>query len=905
MTDTNQRTAAAYGPFPGPTLWPQNEFEPFPAEDVDKGIPHRIEKMAALYPDRLALKDDAEALTYDEMNRRVNRLAALILERDADRRRPVAVCLEHGNAAVLAVFAALKAGRVYMSLDTAYPRARVDYLLQDSGAALCLTSPVKAPALMPLLPEGFPVLDITQAGPDLPDGNPAVAIAPDDPATITYTSGSTGQPKGVLTTHRGVLRGKMVSINTHRLCKEDRVAQLASFSFAAAPSYFMSPLFVGAACLPFDIRTHGLGALADWLQRERITMFHLVPSVFRSFATLVEGRRFPDVRMFCLGGETVLPHDLELFQRCFSPGCLLRLTMSMTEAGCAISQIYFTTDSPVPRDVMPCGYDAEGVEVLLWDEEDRDVGRGRVGEIVVRSPHLPPGYWGKPELTARTYQPDPAGSDARIYRTGDLALRTPEGCLVHMGRKDFQVKVRGMRIETGEVETALLALDGVANAVVVARPDGSGQQRLVAYLAVGEGAPHPAVGDVRAWLEQRLPAYAVPSAFVVMDSLPLTPNGKVDRRALPEPEEALAPASTEYVPPRDMVERQLALIWQELLRVPRVGARDNFFELGGHSLLAGRLFMLIEEVYGRKLPLSTLVESPTLEALAAAVRSEDWEKALSPIVPVKATGSRTPFFCVAAMDAFAYVNLARLLDEEQPLYVLHPLGLLGGDDDGLDVPALAARYVGLVRQVQPRGPYLLGGMCSGGVTAFEMAQQLAGQGERIELLALIDTPHFTRRTPLQRARWVAGRAAYHLHQAWQQPWLRRPGYLLAKAGGVRRRLLPGGRRRPPAEGEAAVVEAYWQPIRDAYREPLFAYEPRPYPGRLHLFIGDSTPMGPYLDPRMRWRALAADGADVRVVPGNHTDMLREPNVSVLARELNDCLRRAADDAAVGGRELTS
>ena len=387
---------------------------------------------------------------------------------------------------------------------------------------------------------------------------------------------------------------------------------------------------------------------------------------------------------------------------------------------------------------VPIGRPIANLRIHVLDARLEPAPIGVAGELYVGGAGVGRGYLNDAGRTAESFVPDPFGDTpgGRMYRTGDLGRYLPDGTIEFLGRVDQQVKIRGFRIEAGEIETVLRRHPGVTHALVLAREDTPGDPRLVAYLVAD---PQPDTAELAGFLKQRLPAYMVPAAFVLLEALPLTPNGKVDRRALPVP--AYSRAGRADVPrtPRDEVERRLVAIWQRVLDVQPIGVDDDFFELGGHSILAVRLMAQIEQAFGRRLPLATLFERTTIEQLAQLLRNST-ERHWSSLVPVQPNGAKSPFFCVhpGGGHVMAYHRLAQLLGTDRPFYGLQAIGIDGQAEPLADFELMAARYIAELRQVQPVGPYLLGGWCTGGRIAHEMACRLEAQGERVALLVFFD-----------------------------------------------------------------------------------------------------------------------------------------------------------------------
>ena len=440
-------------------------------------------------------------------------------------------------------------------------------------------------------------------------------FAPDQLAYLFYTSGLTGKPKGVVDSHRNVLHNIMRYTNSLHICASDRLTLLQSCSFSGSVSSLFCALLNGATSFPFSLQHEGPDRMASWLSQEGITIYHSVPSIFRLLAT---GRcHYPSVRIIRLEGDQASPKDVEFFRTGFPDTCILVNGLGATECG-IVRQYFVAKDTPTPQAVVPIGFAVEDMEVLLLDEDGTAVRPDDIGEIAVRSRYLSPGYWRRPDLTAAAFRPDPAGGPERIYRTGDLGRRLPDGCLVHLGRKDFQVKIRGFRVEVAEVEGALLSLPTVQEAVVVAREDRPGDRRLVAYL-VPTARPAPTVTVLRQALAAVVPDYMVPAAYVLVDALPKTPGGKVDRRALPPPGRTRPALDQPLVAPRTPVEATVGAIWQEVLGLDEIGIHDNFFDLGGHSLAASQVIARVTETLHVDLPLRVLFAAPTVTGLAVAV----------------------------------------------------------------------------------------------------------------------------------------------------------------------------------------------------------------------------------------------------------------------------------------------
>jgi amino acid adenylation domain-containing protein len=596
---------------------PSGTFIEFSKDEVEQSIPARFERIVRQYPDRLAIKTGQYAFTYDALNKAANRVARAILTRRGSGEEPVMLLLEQGAPVIVGLLAVLKAGKFYVPLDPSHPRARTDHIIENAQSGLIVTNNQNLPLATELVHSGCRLLNIEKLDSRLSTENPNLATSPDAFACLLYTSGSTGQPKGVIQNHRNGLHSVWIRTECFHFCPDDRMT-LFAFANSAAKSNIYNALLNGAALYPRDIKAEGVANLATWLIQEEITVWNSGAPLLRHFLDTLTGEEtFPQLRLIKLGSEQVSKRDVERYKKHFSPDCVLVNTLSSTETG-TLREYFIDKETPITSSTVPVGYAVEDKEVLLLDDAGQDVGRNSVGEITVSSCYLSPGYWRWPDLTQTAFHPDPRGGSARVYRTGDLGRLLPDGCLEHLGRKDFQVKIRGYRVEVAEIEMALLALESIKAAVVVAREDQPGRKRLVAYMVPVEKSP-PTVSTLRHALAEKFPDYMIPSAFVMLRALPLTPNGKVDRPALPAPEGTRPDLDTPFAAPRTAVEEELTQIWAEVLSFDQVGIHDNFFDLGGHSLAATQIIARVVKRFQLELPIQFLFQAPTVAEMAAVI----------------------------------------------------------------------------------------------------------------------------------------------------------------------------------------------------------------------------------------------------------------------------------------------
>ncbi len=602
-------------------IQPELGFVPFKNEEIEQSIPQRFEQQVRSHGDRLAIKTDHETLTFTALNRRANRIARAILSRRGDAAEPIALLFDHGAAVLVALLAVLKSGKFYVVLDASYPRDRLEAMLGDSGAKLIVTEPSNLALARRLSGDAMEVIDCGDVDTRLADDDLGVYPAPDSLALLLYTSGSTGQPKGAMHTHRNVLVDVRNLTNGWCVTDQDRWLLHTSVSFANSVRTIYSSLLNGGSLYPCDIKKTGFAALPQWLLANEMTIVRTVPTTFREFmGTLQKGQIFPAIRVLSVGGEPLLRGDLDYFNEHFSSRCVLSHALGPTEC-LTVCWALIPHGTQITQSKLPIGYPLEDKDVLILDESGRELEDGAVGEVAVRSRYISPGYWRDPERTKAAFLPDPMGSGARIYLTGDLGMRGRDGCLFHVGREDFQVKIRGFRIDVAEVEIALRAIECVGDAVVVGRSDSLGGQRLVAYF-VPSTKSSITVTKLRQCLVQVLPDYMIPSAFVCMDSLPRTPNGKTDRLRLPAPTRDRPNVDNQFVAPGTAIETEMAAIWAEILDLDRVGVHDNFFELGGDSLLATRIIARVTGRFKVELPIKTLLEAPTVAQTAEALSIE-------------------------------------------------------------------------------------------------------------------------------------------------------------------------------------------------------------------------------------------------------------------------------------------
>ncbi len=593
---------------------PTQHYIKFTRNEIEQSVVARFEEQVNKYSDKIAVKTTKRTMTYGELNRAANRVARMILTRCGEPSERIVLLFEHNTSMIVGMLAALKAGMTYVPLDPLYPKERIVYMLRDSGARAILTDDANF-IVAGELKNTLQLVNVDRPGNDEAGENIDLAISPDTLAYILYTSGSTGEPKGVMQNHRNVLHHIRIYTNSLHLRSDDRLTLFSSYSFDAAVMDIFGSLLNGASLHLYDIRREGLGYLSHWLVQQEITIYHSTPTVYRHFMRSLGEERFDNVRLVVMGGEEVFKRDVDLFTKHFSPECIFVNGLGPTESTLAL-QYFVSQHSEMDRNAVPVGYPVEDTEVVLLNEAAQET--ELLGEIAIRSDHVALGYWNRPELTSAAFLDDPEGNKKRTYRTGDLGRLLPDGSLQFLRRRDTQVKIRGYRIQMDEIEAKLLEYNAIKDAVVLVREEHSGDKRLVAYI-VRKDQGTPTASEIHRFLREKLPHYMLPSAFVFLESLPLTPNGKVDRHALPPPDTERPELAQAYVAPRTVVQGNLAGIWSVVLGIEIVGIHDNFFELGGHSLTATQVISRIRDVFKVELPIRQMFESPTVASLAECI----------------------------------------------------------------------------------------------------------------------------------------------------------------------------------------------------------------------------------------------------------------------------------------------
>ena len=868
-----------------------------------------VEQQVERTPDAVAVVYDKQRLTFRDLNARANQLARELINQGAGPDQIVGLYVTRSTDLIVALLAIVKAGAAYLPLDPMFPPERLGYMLSDSGSRLLITEE----SLRKTLPAfAGTIIELEENGWQANSrDNPAIAVRPEDLAYVIYTSGSTGKPKGVQIP-RGALTNFLWSMRESlRLSDRDRLLAVTTISFDIAGLEIWLPLLTGAQTVMASFKATADGnALKELLERHDITFLQATPVTWRLlFDTGWRGKN--NLQAVC-GGEA-MPQEVAVQ---LVPVVKLVWNLYGPTETTIWSTGYQVTDG---RETILIGRPIFNTQCYILDAHGEPVPVGVTGELFIAGDGLARGYLNRPELTAEKFVADPfAGGGARMYRTGDLARYRPDGNIECQGRIDHQVKLRGYRIELGEIEARLAEFPGVREAVVIAREDTPGDKRLVAYYAVSTLAEteksNIGAEQFRAYLSKTMPEYMVPAAYVRMEALPLTPNGKIDRKALPAPDRS-APSIENYEPPQGELEIILAGIWADVLKVDNVGRHDNFFDCGGNSLLAVKLISRAQEIVrGEAVPLSVLLEAPTIARLATWVESHEGDQQQILVQMQPGSPACIPFFCVCAAASTALVMrpLAKVLDKDVPFYSIQNKGL-DGSEPCASLKEAARLYLDEIRKVQPEGPYCLGGYCFGGYVAFEMACMLEEAGERVSALFLVDSTnpaqlrflsteeslslflhHCYRRTIFHARRIRHMQMAAMFSYAWGRlKAMYFHGERIVGKGPQKEPLkeLPEELKSSPASAGRTiqVIESMERWGRDVTNE----FIPQPVGGDVVVFWAKERYADPFFDQFLGWKPVVRGSIQSIGIEAHHGSIGIEPAVRIIAETINARVRKSS------------
>lgn len=598
---------------------PNDEYyEPFTQSEVESSIPEVFERRTQGFGQRIAIQTNERSHTYSSLTIAANRIAHALLEQLGDGNDPIAILLNDTSEAVAAILGILKAGKIYLPLDVTLALPRLRYLIEDSRARLLLTDTQTLSLARELIANtALPILNIDR----LPNGAlPAefpTTNTPDRLAALLYTSGSTAQPKGVMHSHRTLLHLAMLYTNLHRVTQHDCIALLRTLTVIGGSTHTLGALLNGACLFPLNLKQHGILNLLDWLRTNQISMCAFGPTLIRTIAGIAtDTAPLPALRKVTLSGEPVYKTDIDICRRLFSPTCGLVNSLGATEAPFAA---HFRIDphTKIWGDLVPVGHPTSDLIITLRDEHGDAVTDGTPGEIVLQSRYLAVGYWNNPQLTQAKFSPSPDAAGERLYFTGDLGRLLPDGTLVHLGRKDDIVKIRGYRVGLVEIEAALMQHPGVKQVAVTSFDETDGGNYLAAYV-VPSDASQPTASALTTFLQRRLPDFMVPAQFVFMSEFPQI-NNKIDRQALPRVARGHRDADRSYDAPRNGIEAAICEIWEEVLEIAPIGINEQFLFLGGDSLKATKIISRLQQRFGWKVGIAAFFKVATIAGLGEII----------------------------------------------------------------------------------------------------------------------------------------------------------------------------------------------------------------------------------------------------------------------------------------------
>jgi len=877
-----------------------------------------FEAQVARSPNVIALTQENTTLTYQQLNSRANQLAHYLKDLGLQPDERVGICIERSPEAIVALLGVLKAGGAYVPLDPEYPRDRLAFMVSDAAISILIA---QHKWLNVLATDTTQIIEIDRdwdAIAQQPQTNLSRRAEPENLAYIIYTSGSTGTPKGVMIQHNSLVNFTLAANLRYRITASDRILQFASINFDAAVEEIY-PCLISGGCLV--LRTESmLGSIQQFLQTckdQKISLLDLPTAYWQQLVSALSADNastskasLPStLRLVIIGGERVSPASISAWQTCVGNYPPVINTYGPTEATVVATAYTIPATGEVPSSV-PIGTALTNALTYVLDSHLQPVSVGIPGELYIGGISLARGYLNRPALTAERFIPNPFtdGSNAdamRLYKTGDLVRYSADGTLTFLQRIDNQVKLRGFRIELSEIENALLKHPQVRSAVVSVRSPSTEENTLAEKQLVAYFVPYNTSTDtasLRNFLKEQLPSYMLPSAFVALSSIPLTLNGKVNRKALPEPNwNTVVEKKKDITTPKTLTEEMLASIWIDVLDIRVLAGREsqidihtNFFEIGGHSLAAVRLITQIRSVFQVELPLAALFEVGTIAKLASDIETQQQPgkrtqqtdpEGLSCIVPMRTGGNRLPMFLVGGgkHDNRSLVRLTRLiyyLGSDRAVY-----GLRTQAADGLRAPyssleEMAADFIREIRIIQPHGPYQLVGECTGGLIAFEIAQQLQTQGETISKIVLLDTypPTLERKQYFRDRRKFSARMQRYFRQLSRMNPPEVFSYslnLLKKSAAL---IISPKLFGQESQGYTASMKHY---------KNLSKYQLRPYAGSIALLVSEK---GYQKNPTLGWEKASIETLETYPVSGNHHSYIRE-QVKSTAATLKACLSK--------------
>ena len=839
-------------------------------------IHHLFEQQAKLRPEATAVVFEKQNLSYADINQKANRLAHFLRQKGVNTESMVGISVDRSVEMVVGLLAILKAGGVYVPIDPSYPEERIRYIIEDSGIKLLLTQrSIRLPEQAGKTQKIF--IDEPDPWAGQPASNPHIGINPEQLAYIIYTSGSTGRPKGTMLSHKGLINLVLALKDAYKVGPERRNLQFASFSFDASVEEIFTALSNGAALylVKKDILLSGTG-LIETLKQNKITNVTLPPSVL----AILKDDDFPDLQTVVSAGEAC---SKEIAAH-WAKGRYFVNGYGPTES--TVCATFFPVQGVLSGNTVPIGRPIPNIQVYIVDKGFNPLPAGIPGELCIGGAGLARGYFQRPDLTAERFIPNPFSAipGQRLYRTGDMARFLADGTIEFMGRMDQQIKLRGFRIEPGEIESLIQQQEAVSDCTVTVHRSSESGPRLVAYVAPVSGQNVDLIA-LKTELQHTLPDYMVPSQFMELEQLPLTPNGKVDLRALPNPDEVWEPAQKEYVKAQTTIQARLVNIWEHLLHTSPIGIEDNFFDLGGNSLLAMQLITQIEKQFGKEVELVALFQNPTIAHLAELLDADVKKESSAKIITMHEGSDGPPLYFIhpSGGSIHHYAELAKHMPEGQPFYGIQAQGMNDKDAIQKTIEEMASTYVNMILEKQPQGPYYLGSYSFGVVVVYEMAQQLRTLGHEIRALIQLDqTPDIDDDIHADEAEMLS--KLFKRYFKLDADYLRSLGkeemfkFVFKKA--KKAKIIPRFIKLKQF--------SHYILINQTQTQAWLRYKMLPYKGDMVLFRSEENKG--FKPKDLGWGKYVKGNIKIIDVSGDHLSMLKEPNVQAVAKEIVKLLK---------------